>query len=187
MRILKKMKNYKEYMERSEYINLYENYKYKLDNRGYIKYFDLKWKFAHTEINRYFNGEPPTEFPNNNINKNHNWITHHKDFDKTNNHPDNLEWMGERDHIIYHSKNVEILHKKMWNDPDYREMMKFAQSKTGTKNMLKKWKNSLFREKMTKLCSETISNLWLSSEHKEKMKIVSVDNMNKLWLFYKIS
>ena len=53
---------------KNEYKKLYENYDCKL--------------FVHTEINKYFNGVPPTEFPNNNINNNHNWVTHHKDFDK---------------------------------------------------------------------------------------------------------
>ena len=169
-------------MNKDEYKKLYEKFNCNFDKKGYLKYLDITWKYAHTEINKYFNGEPPIEFPNNNINNNHNWVTHHKDFDKTNNHPDNLEWMGERDHIIYHSKNVQILHKKIWNDPDFREMMKDIQSKTGTKNLLKKWQDPEYREKMTKKCSETVSELWGTPEYREMMSHVSRNNLNKLWL-----
>jgi len=167
---------------KNEYKKIYEKFDCKLDNKGYLKYFENKWKFVHTEINKYFNGEPPTEFPNNNINNNHNWVTHHKDFDKTNNHPDNLEWMGERDHIIYHSKNIQNLHEKIWNNPEFRKMMKDVQSKTGTKNLLKKWQDTKYREKMTKKCSDTVTKLWENTEYREIMKQISSNNINKLWL-----
>jgi len=167
---------------KNEYKKLYENYDCKLDNKGYLKYFDNKWKFVHTEINKYFNGVPPTEFSNNNINNNHNWVTHHKDFDKTNNHPDNLMWMGEKDHIIYHSQNIKFLHEKLWNNIEYREMMKIVQSKTGTKNLLRKWQDSEFREKMIKKCGETVTKLWENLEFREMMKQISSNNINKLWL-----
>ena len=168
---------------KNDYEKLYIKYNLKLNKKGYLMYFEKnQWKFIHTEINRYFNGEHPIKFINNNINKNHNWITHHKDFDKTNNHPDNLEWMGEKDHIIYHGKNIEILHNKMWNDLKYREMMKLVQSKTGTKNLLKKWQDPLFREKMTKKCSETVKKLWKNPEYVKMMMQISTANFNKLWL-----
>jgi len=46
-------------------------------------------------------------------------VVHHKDFNKENNNPDNLEIITVKEHLKIHSKAM----KKRWQDPEWREMM----------------------------------------------------------------
>jgi len=46
-------------------------------------------------------------------------VVHHKDFDKLNNSPDNLEWLGWHEHKSYHS----VVAKKLWKNTKFRTTM----------------------------------------------------------------
>lgn len=45
--------------------------------------------------------------------KNNNLTVHHKDFNRLNNNPENLLWIGNIDHIELHSQNTELLRQRM--------------------------------------------------------------------------
>lgn len=47
----------------------------------------------------------------------YNVAIHHKDFDKTNNYPENLEIMTGYEHWLYHAKTIE----RLWADPEFRK------------------------------------------------------------------
>ena len=52
-------------------------------------------------------------------------VVHHKDFNKENNEPSNLQYMGDKDHFALHSKlgkeNVKKMNDLIGHSPDYEE------------------------------------------------------------------
>ena len=66
-----------------------------------------KWVYTHREISRWKESQLINEdfvYIDENEDKT---IIHHKDFNRFNNSPDNLVMMGRKDHILYHSNNIE--------------------------------------------------------------------------------
>src|SRR5581483_8560959 len=47
-------------------------------------------------------------------------VVHHKDLDKRNNDPVNLQWMTRQDHINLHKEIRSIFDRKMKNDPEFK-------------------------------------------------------------------
>lgn len=86
------------------------------------------------------------------------YLIHHKDHNKTNNVPDNLEYIargahasltlkeqGRTNNIAQHAyKSAEIQKKRLEADPDF---LRFKQE-IGSQNMSANWNNNDFREKM---------------------------------------
>lgn len=56
---------------------------------------DNRWKFVHTVVADYVYGPKPR-----------NYVTHHIDFCRYNNRPDNLVYMDKKEHFLYHSRNI---------------------------------------------------------------------------------
>lgn len=86
---------------------------------------------------------------------------HHKDFNKRNNEPINLEAMNNLDHFIYHSDLKSDEMKKRWQDPKYREHF----SKCISKSNKKRWSDPIYRSKMINKLNSIIS----TTEHRDKM------------------
>lgn len=94
-----------------------------LDINGYEIYYDLsrsKFKYTHYLKDKYKAG----------------MVIHHKDFNKSNNNPENLLQMEFGDHLELHSKitikrnkdpefrkKVSAGQKRIWSDPKYRKKM----------------------------------------------------------------
>jgi hypothetical protein len=98
------------------------------------------------------------------------FVVHHKDLDKENNDPENLEFMGEKTHMRHHAKLVEEnyetileaqrkgnenrwlkkenhkkqseLLRKMWENPDYRESRKEI-IENFRNCIIERWKNPI--------------------------------------------
>ena len=83
----------------------------KIHSSGYYQYFDNftnKWTFIHSAINKIFNSEYKKIVESRIIDKGDRFlVTHHRNFNKMDNTPENLEWMGELEHQLYH--------KTAWN------------------------------------------------------------------------
>ena len=62
---------------------------------------------------------------------NENEVVHHKNFDKTNNSPDNLQIMTESDHKAYHCK---IIADKLWSPENKQKTINKVQASEGYKN-----------------------------------------------------
>ena len=58
-------------------------------------------------------------------------IVHHKNLDKRDNEPTNLEYMTSTEHFEFHSSSNTERNLENWNDPEYREKMKDVCSKAG--------------------------------------------------------
>jgi|ERR1035437_4131146 hypothetical protein len=127
--IMLKDTNYSE----DEYQRLYEGFETKINKeRGYLQFRinkQDKYKNVHSLVNRYYH---PAEYQqklkelDENIEIGIFLITHHKDFEKTNNHPSNLQWMGEKEHYEYHIFTMTGLlgfMDKAWNpeNPEYEK------------------------------------------------------------------
>lgn len=117
----------------------------KTDRDGYTliqQNYSGRWQKAHWIIARsQLLGKVPS-FPQQRT------IIHHKNFDKADNRPDNLEFMGHKDHCVYHRSLVE--QNTYWHSPEFEEKRKkalAAKAKTvegyqyyarrGTKNIVK--------------------------------------------------
>jgi 5'-3' exonuclease len=96
-------------------------------------------------------------------------VLHHKDFNKKNNTPENLQWMTSLEHFCYHSS----LNKERWKSKEYREKMKAVCSKGGKIGgkitaMLHpdKWKKMFNEEKIIK-SRENMTAYNKSDKHRE--------------------
>lgn len=86
---------------------------------GYDKFLDNatgKWKYTHWRVAKDVYGIPEDFRSSFGTDK---WVVHHKDCDKANNSPDNLEWMRSSSHREWHNDNWELtLGKWMDENPD---------------------------------------------------------------------
>ncbi len=103
----------------------------KIGPLGYEQHFDNflnKWKNVHTTINNTENSEYKKIVVKRIEDKEDRFlITHHRDFNKFNNAPDNLEWMGENEHAVFH--------KNSWNGtPAQREHSRIIMQKRYNEN-----------------------------------------------------
>lgn len=87
---------------------------------GYMKVFDHEkndWVFVHNVVSEECNVE---NYIYNEKNCDGTFkITHHKDFNRYNNSPENLVKMNRKDHYCYHADNV----KERWNNLDYKKLI----------------------------------------------------------------
>lgn len=139
-------------------------------NNTYNQVYDnkeKKWKFVHRIVGNYFKDiDLHEKFTYDTRYKKTNKDTiHHKDYDRYNNNPDNLIWMTNQDHILYHSSIVnsdkikEKLHEGIIKHfENLSEEERKIKIKTAIKNLKKgndivihKLKNDHeFRESFTK-------------------------------------
>ena len=103
-----------------------ENKQVSASKSEYVHIFDHatnSFVAAHTLVNREVNGEfiaPEGQYK----------VTHHKDINRFNNNPDNLEWMGNKDHFKWHSQNA----KESWSLlPDDLKKIRCENISKGTK------------------------------------------------------
>lgn len=109
-------------------------------------------------------------------------VVHHKDFDKLNNSPNNLEWLGDLEHIGYHSEHS----KRLWLVPGRREQMRIVSSIT----LRSQWKSPQFqqmqcalrkrcwgddgyRHRVLSALKANGKKLWENATHRAKMSAVS--------------
>lgn len=78
-------------------------------------------------------------------NKNAGPMRHHKDFNKHNNDPRNIERLTKEDHLELHARLAGNIARKIWQDPVYRER-KLRQLKELAK---KQWANPAYRQYMS--------------------------------------
>lgn len=103
-------------------------------------------------------------------------VVHHKDFNKLNNHPSNLRWMGNIRHFKLHSnisggnwsnpifkEKMLIAVTKNWENAEYREIMRDSNSRKNKIN----WKNKDYRNKMSKIISESNKERWKDNTFKQ--------------------
>lgn len=108
-------------------------------DRSYEQIFDIsdrKWKFTHRVVGNFFK----------NINKHQEFtykdlleektVIHHKDYNRYNNDPRNLQWMGKRDHILFHSEQK----RDWWNNITEEELTRV---KNKIRTSLKNYRDSL--------------------------------------------
>lgn len=125
--------------------------------------------FLHTLIANFFNrSEKKNALKSMDRSKNKFLVVHHIDFNKKNNHPDNLLWIGENDHFLLHSELIYRVLDKNWSDEEYRSRMReflhdcaiklwyhpdceesrMRRNKGASESMLKKWQEDEYREKV---------------------------------------
>lgn len=149
------------------------------NHRGYevCGAFKGKWKPTYHMVSNNFNGKTP---------KGH--CIHHKDYNKTNNNPDNLEVIKKEDHLHIHAvvhnfwkedveKHKEISKKGLdsrWNGVDsleYKREMSELTTKRNLSGLAKKASNSLY--------------YGVNSEHHREQRRLLFIERNKTELLYK--
>jgi len=167
---------------------------------GYHKVMDnkkRKWIHEHAIVSRYcyplqfkILKLSPTEFP----------ITHHLDFNKQNNTPENLLPMFHKQHIRFHSTQVsnqwkdedytEKMHsilrnnnKKNWENPEYVAKMeqarKHSQNPQTLEKMSKLSKSNWKREEYQKLMSQKRKAMWENEEYRALKTKLNQETMDK--------
>ncbi len=151
--VTKKVKTiYRIWLDNGDYIDCTDNHKFRLRNLEYKEAKDLSigesllplytrinhkgyehfqynstqsWQPTHTKVNRSINSVLfECKLAWRNRVKEKFLVTHHIDSDKRNNSPENLQWMGVREHWQYHAElGTERLSVTWdrWNDPEFRE------------------------------------------------------------------
>ena len=160
-----------------------------LDKKGYEVIFDNdgKKKKTHTIVNRIINKD---EFEKKLI-----WrstvkekclVTHHKDINKINNTPANLQWLGFFEHRNLHSTTIHNF--RINPELQKKALQAFRDSVSGRASIgraLKlRWQDPNFREKAMKAISKHIDELWNSQKYENYRKDISkiaTDTLNKLW------
>lgn len=118
-------------------------------DRDYLQVFDhsnKKWEFVHRMVGNFFrNISKHQEFTylRENVGKVKN-VVHHKDFDRFNNDPRNLQWMNSEDHLAYHS----YLKLEYWQNAPEKELERI---KTKISSTLKERFKSLSSEEQEKI------------------------------------
>ncbi|MFZ2937230.1 MAG: DNA gyrase subunit A, partial [Candidatus Omnitrophota bacterium] len=139
-----------------------------------------KWEFAHCLADEW-------NLKHKIYKKSAGRIRHHKDFNKLNNNPDNIERIQWGAHWGLHKVIASWKHK---NDPVYVKKLAEGRKKffTDPENLrrislrlkernLKNWKRPEYRKKMR----EAIYVAWQNPEYKQRMMDVSSRNLKKLW------
>lgn len=150
---------------KDEYFKLYNNLELKNQDK-YIRcnHPEYGWIPVYILVKHYYDPRPnyPPTLPN------RFWHCHHKDFDHTNNHPDNLEWIGNIDHITLHGKR----NMRIWVDEEYSEFRKQHSERT-SKQSISLWEDKDFRDKIIKASSLATSKRnrenWTNEEYRLNM------------------
>lgn len=119
-----------------------------------------KYEATHTLVAKdvhYENMLEKQQLINEDDNNNKNIVVHHKDFNRYNNTPDNLEWMGNVEHFKYHSDVASIRFKEFWNKPENIQLKKNIAN-----NM---WSNPEFRKINSKRAADNLRNYAKSEKH----------------------
>lgn len=112
-----------------------------------------KWKFVHSIISEEINNKQKA------IERSgeKTIITHHVDFNKLNNNPNNLKYMGVKEHLKYHNENINEILKtegnalKKWinSEENINRLIEWNKSEDGRELTIKRnknrWKDSNFR------------------------------------------
>lgn len=114
-------------------------------------------------------------------------IRHHKDFNKLNNNPDNIQRIQWGKHWNLHKEFARLRHN---NDPEYREKLaegrkRFLSDPNNLKEIaqrlakrnFKNWQNPAYRKKM----SEAIIEAWQKPEYRNKITEASREHLKNLW------
>lgn len=114
-------------------------------NRGKSRYKQVwdnnnnSWVFSHRMVGKFMKNlgkHNEFVFDEKYINESKNTI-HHKDINRYNNNPDNLYFMNNADHYLYHSKNINLetcvlggkaMAEKLRNNPEKYDYIKKIQS-----------------------------------------------------------
>ena len=110
-------------------------------------------------------------------------VRHHKDFDASNNYPDNIIWMEKNEHFTLHSIKGQDHLTKLWKNDEFRRKMHKISSENGKKNgkkdMLNKWhgeNNKEWRDKIKPIQAENGKRSFIqynkSEKHRKKAKEV---------------
>lgn len=103
---------------------------------------------------------------------------HHADFNKNNNMPNNLMWIGNRDHFKYHSDNIEawkLGYRKWWDNLSEERNEFIEKTESGRIKARENYQNKLkndpeFKIKIIKKQSQS-ANKYISSLNKEEREI----------------
>lgn len=119
---------------------------------------------------------------------------HHKDFNKLNNYPSNLEPKGKMEHWMYHAKlggdNIQAFidgGKKFWKESPKRFEAREKQRKAAREYQLNMWKNFTPKEKEAYIkksqhsqnkekLSKTLKAVWNNYSNEEKEERLSTSN-----------
>jgi len=121
-------------------------------DRDYVQVFDhksKKWVFSHRLVGNFFkNINKHQEFTYLEENKEKlKTIIHHKDFNRFNNDPRNLQWMNKQDHLLYHS----YLKQDYWKNAPATELARIKNKISNTLkikfNMLSEAEKEVVRNK----------------------------------------
>jgi hypothetical protein len=93
-----------------------------------------RWQYTH----RAAVGPIPKDFRNSDGTFKVHFVVHHKDFDKRNNDPTNLVWLGEEDHNRSHSEIASKWIRYFNTAPEYADI----RSATARKRMLAYWERA---------------------------------------------
>lgn len=114
-------------------------------------------------------------------------IRHHRDFNKLNNNPDNIQRIQWSQHWGLHKEIAARRHKsdpeyvkklangrkRFWDDPKNRREAALRRQTWNLKN----WQNPIYRKKMSELIRQT----WQRPEYRQKMIEASSKNLKNLW------
>jgi DNA gyrase subunit A len=138
------------------------------------------WEFVHHLADKW-------NLENNVYKKSAGKIRHHKDFNKLNNNPDNVQRIQWGEHWRFHKETASWRHK---NDPKYVKNLAEGRKKflTDPKNLSKiaerltnwnkkSWQDPVYREKMGKI----IRQAWQRPEYRQKITEASRKNLKSLW------
>ena len=160
------------------------------------------WVFAHHLADQYNLQKGKYE-------KSRGRVRHHKDFDKENNRPDNIQRMGWKEHWMYHASLAKKRHREdeeyvkklkegrraFWDNPKNRK----EYSERLSKRNKKQWQDPTYRKKMKRLLSEVnkeyvennpevrkerskrLKKLWKSEEYRKKMSNLKSEEMKQRW------
>jgi len=141
---------------------------------------EYEWRPLHRVVAQHY------------VNNLYNKVVHHKDFNKLNNHPDNLQIMSEQEHKSLHMKEMwkdkdfrlkmEELFQRLWNDNDYRLKMDIAFNnpeliEKRSRMFKEMWENEEFRI----IRKEYLNKFWSSNDNKERQSKVMSDNLKEMW------
>ena len=160
------------------------------NSRGYTQIldnFDDVWKSIHTLVNSKYNRTQQEEVQERIKEKIDRFlITHHKDFNSRNNCPENLEWMGENEHWIYHQEIIKL----NWRNPEFKSKFSESMSKLfktpkynkffvehNRRQLLKRWQSKDY----IKLMSDKMSKRWESEEFRQLVSRTMRNTITKLW------
>lgn len=148
-----------------------------------------KYKFTHRVVGDTILSEEKSQINNStDWKKNRYLVVHHKDFNKLNNDPKNLQWLGNVDHLDYH-KEVARKNITAWNKSDEKKRRVSKRNKERDSVQHMRWYNgSDLHKEHNEIRKKAQLKSW-SEGRKSRMNTVSrleftEDAINRI---YKIS